>query len=295
MPKKPLPPCVPYNDLDLTRWKELGEVWTDSLWSIPRRDHAGGHRLSYHGNFVPQVATQTILRFSREKEIVLDLFLGSGTTAREALRRNRRCIGVELKPELAESVGAEFADKPDQVRVLVGDSSSPDVQAAVRDVLSEWGSEAADLVVMHPPYAGIIRFSELPECLSNAAGPEEFLERWREVVRRAWSLLKPDRFAILVIGDCYEKGELIPLGFDCMRVANEEGFRTKSIVVKNIEGNEVGKGKAANLWRYRALRGGFYVFKHEYVIVLQKFEKAGARRRPIAPSSTEDAPPHTDQ
>jgi len=31
-----------------------------------------------------------------------------------------------------------------------------------------------------------------------------------------------------------------------------------------------GKGRAGNLWRYRALRGGFYLFKHEYVMVFQR-------------------------
>jgi hypothetical protein len=40
--------------------------------------------------------------------------------------------------------------------------------------------------------------------------------------------------------------------------------------VKNIEGNEFGKGRTNNLWRYRALRGGFYIFKHEYVLICQK-------------------------
>ena len=33
---------------------------------------------------------------------------------------------------------------------------------------------------------------------------------------------------------------------------------------------EKAKGKQANLWRYRALYGGFYIFKHEYVMVFQK-------------------------
>jgi hypothetical protein len=48
------------------------------------------------------------------------------------------------------------------------------------------------------------------------------------------------------------------------------GFMLKSIIVKNIEGNEKAKGKQANLWRYRALYGGFYIFKHEYVMIFQK-------------------------
>ena len=39
---------------------------------------------------------------------------------------------------------------------------------------------------------------------------------------------------------------------------------------KDMQGNERAKGKTANLWRYRALAGGFYIFKHEYVMVFQK-------------------------
>jgi hypothetical protein len=55
-----------------------------------------------------------------------------------------------------------------------------------------------------------------------------------------------------------------------MERMNRAGFKTKAIIVKNIEGNEKGKGKAANLWRYRALAGGYYIFKHEYIIVFFK-------------------------
>ena len=82
--------------------------------------------------------------------------------------------------------------------------------------------------------------------------------------------MEKDRFAALIIGDKYAYGELVPLGFECMARMNKLGFRTKSIIVKNIEGNEKCKGKNANLWRYRALYGGFYIFKHEYIIIFQK-------------------------
>ena len=75
---------------------------------------------------------------------------------------------------------------------------------------------------------------------------------------------------MLVIGDEYTKGELIPLGFYCLERMQRTGFRAKGIVVKNITGNERGKGRDSNLWRYRALAGGYYIFKHEYVIIFQK-------------------------
>ena len=72
--KRPKTPS--YSDIDLTRWREYDHVWTDSLWLIEARDRTGGHQLDYHGNFVPQIATQTYLRYTREDDIVLDLFLG---------------------------------------------------------------------------------------------------------------------------------------------------------------------------------------------------------------------------
>lgn len=42
-----------------------------------------------------QIATQ-------EEDLVLDLFLGSGTTAAVALKMNRRVIGIEAVPEIAD-------------------------------------------------------------------------------------------------------------------------------------------------------------------------------------------------
>lgn len=260
-------PTAPFNDLDFSRWKEYADLWTDSLWIIPQRARGNGHSLEYHGNFVPQIATQTFQRFSKRDDVVLDLFLGSGTSAVEALRLERRCIGVELKPELAEHVRAKVGEHPDRLAVLCGDSGAPETAQAVRAALEAWGREAADLLVLHPPYADIIRFSDRPECLSNA---EDFIASFRRVAERGYELLRPGRFAVLVIGDKYAGGELVPLGFRCMQAMNEVGFRTKSIVVKNIEGNEVGKGRTSNLWRYRALRGGFYIFKHEYVMLFDK-------------------------
>ena len=203
---------------------------------------------------------------------MLDLFLGSGTSAIEAERLNRRLIGVELQQRLVEVVSSKLSPEllDERIRVLQGDSTRPETADRVREALGGMGAEAAQLLMLHPPYQDIIQFSEHPEDLSNAPDLNAFLEAFEAVARHGFSLLEPSRFAVLVIGDKYAQGELIPLGFYCMGRMQEAGYRLKAIVVKNIEGNERGKGKESNLWRYRALRGGFYVFKHEYVMVFWK-------------------------
>lgn len=263
---------VPYSDIDLSRWREYDHIWTDSLWIIESRDRTGGHELDYHGGFVPQIATQTFLRYTRADDIVLDLFLGSGTSALEAARLGRRLVGVELNPDLVARVREKISPEllGDRIRILQGDSTTAETAERIRIALREMGSHAAHLLVLHPPYHDIIRFSEDPADLSNAPNVETFLDLFERAARNGFDLLEPGRFAVLVIGDKYTKGELIPLGFYCLDRMQQVGFRPKAIVVKNITGNERGKGKASNLWRYRALAGGYYIFKHEYVILFQK-------------------------
>src|SRR5439155_8132596 len=123
----------------------------------------------------------------------------------------------------------------ESVAVIRGDSTSAALRYRVLRRLREWGVERAQLVVLHPPYDNIIRFSNAPEDLSNCPSTEVFLERFAEAARNAYELLEPGRFALLVVGDKYADGELVPLGFRCLERMNAAGFRTKSIVVKNIE------------------------------------------------------------
>jgi DNA modification methylase len=266
------PKQIPWSDLDLNRWREYEEVETDSLWIYPNRASGDGHKLDYHGNYIPQIATQLLTRYSKKDEIVLDLFLGSGTTAIEAARLGRRCIGVELKPELVEYVRGKIKLEllDDRIQLRQGNSASVETMNQVAATLRLMHSEFAHLLILHPPYADIIKFSDRPDDLSNAPTTEEFLAGFEVVARHGYELLAPGRFAALIIGDKYAEGELIPLGFWCMERMNRVGFKTKAIIVKNIEGNEKGKGKSANLWRYRALAGGYYIFKHEYIIVFFK-------------------------
>lgn len=263
---------TPWSDIDLNRWRDYDEVLTDSLWLFPNRARGDGHQLDYHGNFIPQIATQLFTRYTRAGEIVLDLFLGSGTSAIEAANQGRRCLGVELKQELVDYVRAKvpagLLDR--QVRILQGDSRTASTVERVRAALREMGDSQAHFLLLHPPYADIIHFSDDPDDLSNAPDTETFLDQFTTVAQHGYELLAPGRFAALVIGDKYAGGELVPLGFWCMERMNRVGFRAKAIIVKNIEGNERGKGRTSNLWRYRALAGGYYIFKHEYVIVFFK-------------------------
>jgi hypothetical protein len=169
----------------------------------------------------------------------------------------------KIRPELLD----------ERIHLLQGNSAAPETINQIIHTLQAMRANSAHLLILHPPYADIIKFSNQPDDLSNAPTTKAFLDSFEAVARHGYELLAPGRFAALVIGDKYAEGELVPLGFWCLERMNRVGFKTKAIIVKNIEGNEKGKGKSANLWRYRALAGGYYIFKHEYIIIFFKPKK----------------------
>ncbi len=255
------------NDLDLKNWKAYENIITDSLWLIDKRDSSKFNSGWYWGNFIPQIPQQMMLRYTRKGDWVLDPFLGSGTTLIESKRLGRNGIGIELNSEVAVKVKELIVKEPgDSVAdVIIGDSQTIDLSK----VLSKHNINSVQLVILHPPYYNIIKFSDDPADLSNAPDIETFLDMFGRVVDNLTLYLDYGRYLVLVIGDLYQKGEWIPLGFYCVQRLLERDYLLKSIVVKNFADTR-GKRNQENLWRYRALAGGFYVFKHEYIIICQK-------------------------
>ncbi|MYC08112.1 MAG: DNA methyltransferase [Chloroflexi bacterium] len=263
------------SDLPLSEWREFEEILTDSLWLIGDRDRSGVHNAGYHGNFVPQIPYQLMRRYTRPGDIVIDPFLGSGTTMLEAQRLGRNCIGVELLPEMAEHseryVQLQGINEEVHTEIIVGDSSCVDVQNSVLVSLESMGRTQAQLVIMHPPYHDIIPFSDDQRDLSNAPTVNDFVTKFGDIVEGFSEMLEPKHYLAIVIGDKYVNSELIPLGFHLMSETLMRGnnLSLKSIIVKNMVNNRA-KRNLENLWRYRALAGGFYVFRHEYILLFKK-------------------------
>lgn len=259
------------NDLNLNRWKEYEDIITDSLWILDKRDTAGEHKGGYWGNFIPQIPNQLLRRFTKKGEWVLDPFLGSGTTLIECKRLGRNGVGVELNPAVAKSSESTIKKEknPDRVTTKIIKGSSSKIN--FHNELKSLKINSFQFVIMHPPYWDIIKFSRKKDDLSNANSVNSFLKMFGDVVENIYPHLDKTRYCAVVIGDKYESGEWIPLGFYVMQEMMSKGFKLKSTIIKNFD-QTTAKRNQKELWRYRALAGGFYIFKHEYIFLFQKQE-----------------------
>ncbi len=257
------------NDINLNRWKEYDDIITDSLWIIDKRDKSGAHKAEYWGNFIPQIPNQFLRRYTKKSEWILDPFLGSGTTLIECKRLGRNGIGIELNKDVAglakKLIGKEKNPKKIVTKIITGDSSSINI----KNILEKEGIQKVQFVIMHPPYWDIIKFSKSKKDLSNADSVEKFLKMFGKVIDNTAEYLEKGRYLAVVIGDKYSNGEWIPLGFYTMQEVMKRGYKLKSTIVKNFDTTK-GKMNQKELWRYRALAGGFYIFKHEYIFLFQR-------------------------
>ena len=257
------------NDLNLNRWKEYDDLITDSLWILNKRDNTGSHNAKYWGNFIPQIPNQFLRRYTKLGEWVLDPFLGSGTTLIECKRLGRNGIGVELLPEVAEMAKTNISLEPNIHNVKTEIINANSVELDFKSELKKRDIKSVQFIIMHPPYWDIIKFSNNTNDLSNAKSLEEFLKFFGCIIDNTYDILDKHRYLSIVIGDKYQKGEWIPLGFYIMNEVLKRKYKLKTIIVKNFDFTK-GKMKQKELWRYRALVGGFYVFKHEYILLFQK-------------------------
>jgi hypothetical protein len=191
------------NDINLNRWKEYEEIYTDSLWLIDRRDSSGVHTAGYWGNFIPQIPHQMMRRYTKKGEWVLDTFAGSGTTLIEGQRLGRNTIGIELQSRMVEHTQRLITAEPNQHAVVVDVVEGDSTKIDYAPILEKHGATSVQLVIMHPPYFDIIKFSDNPQDLSMASSIEDFLAMMGQLVENVAPFLDKGRYLVLVIGDKY--------------------------------------------------------------------------------------------
>jgi DNA modification methylase len=76
-------------------WAADGRRNRRSVWSVPATPYKGAH----FATFPPALIEPCILAGSRPGDIVLDPFMGSGTTAQVSVQHRRRYLGCELNPQ----------------------------------------------------------------------------------------------------------------------------------------------------------------------------------------------------
>lgn len=245
--------------MKIKKWEpEDFELELNTVWSFPERGKWATHDAKYRGNWSPYIPRNLILRYSKEKDLILDPFAGGGTTLVEAKLLNRNSIGVDVNEEALErcSIKCKFErENTGYVKFINGDARN----------LNFIKNEEIDLICAHPPYANIIKYScNLKNDLSLLE-ISEFLEEMKKVADESYRVLKKNKFCAVLMGDTRKKGHVIPLSFEVMQIYQNAGFKLKEIILK-----EQHNCKTTGFWKTNSIKYNFLLLAHEYLFVFRK-------------------------
>jgi len=137
-----------FNGLTAKEWASLSKnVWNDV--SSPR----GKKHLIHGATFSEKLVNRLIRIYSKEGDLVLDPFLGTGTTLEACRNTNRNGIGIELNERFIEystDITKQTSLNPISLKVYNDDC---------RNLLKYVEADSVQLMITSPPYANFIHKS----------------------------------------------------------------------------------------------------------------------------------------
>lgn len=171
--------------------------------SVPDYNNKGGFsKMSGTSIFDPVLCEVVYNWWVPKGGHILDPFAGGSVRGLVASATGFQYTGVELRKEQVEANQIQwgvmkekkcFLDKPEPVWIA-GDSME------VRGL----APGKYDMVFSCPPYADLEVYSKDPSDISNHEY-EDFLLKYRHIIRRSCSMLKNNRFACFVVGEVRNK------------------------------------------------------------------------------------------
>ena len=267
-------------------------------------------RRKHGANKPPRLMAKLIEFFTRGGETVLDPFAGVGGTLLGAAigRTPRRAIGLELSPAWAEvyaevvaqalaerdGAGPKLADlgphdpggtrsfDPSGCELRVGDAM---------ELLPQIPEASIDFVATDPPYnvqlpmtmAGgalaeahanrrtdYAMVTDDPADLANLADYGAFLDRMTEILSQLHRVLRPGRYAVLIVRDAYQDGRYVFTGSDLAARASAVGLVPKGDLIWYQAGSRL---------RPYGYPGAFVPnIVHQHILILRRDPERRSRR-----------------
>lgn len=277
---KTVDPRNALNDLTSTEW--LPE--TVSVWN--QRGLGANHpdaqiEREHPAPFSFTDVSRIVRFFTKRGEVVLDPFVGVGSTLKACALEGRRGIGFELNPRYAKLAKKRLQlevknDEPsfDQ-EVITGDS---------RKLIAKLADNSVDLVVTSPPYWNILhkvdhkanqerknndldtKYSDDKRDLGNIPDYGEFLEELGVILGGCGRALRPKKHMAIIVSDFRDKSKFVMFHADLARELEKHKFELRGLTVLYQRHKRV--------FPYGYPYAYVPNIHHQYIVIVQNVKKA---------------------
>lgn len=222
--------------------------------------------------------------FSKPGEVVLDPFVGSGSTLIACQASGRAGVGLELIPRWAQIARQRVAEEaaPGAGQSPRGEAVPPQqvVEGEALTELQGLPEGHFDFVVTSPPYWNILtkkgikvqaeresqnlptRYSDHSHDLGNITDYGEFLDRLTEIFAECGRVLRPGRYLAVIISDFRHGSNFVLYHADLARRLEEVGLPLRGVTVL-LQDHK-------NLYPFGVPYSFVSNIHHQYILIHQK-------------------------
>lgn len=259
----------------------LGQLFDSIMLSrTPPRDAL---KAQHPATFSEPDIERLIKFFTKENELVLDPFVGSGSTLVACQRCGRNGIGIELTKKWAElsrertnsKQHSMFSDVTGRVEVRHGDALTE---------LRSIKNQSVQFIVTSPPYWSVLnkpadhkvkderlrkglptRYSDDKTDLGNARTYAEFLRSLESILKECCRVLADKRYIAVVVSDFRDKSKFYLFHADIAKMLEHIGF--------DISGVTILVQDSKTLYPYGMPYAFVSNIHHQYVVIARKIGK----------------------
>lgn len=279
-----------FNGLCASEWAELSKsVWND-VSSARQKKH-----LKHGATYPEKLCERLIKMYSRVGDVVLDPFLGTGTTVVAAIKEQRNAIGIELTDRFFTVANESVEEIVNDQQLSLFDEQSKLgkyklYQGDCCEVLKTIPSEKVQITITSPPYADLIHkvvedrtfrhknsafvtennattnlYSDDDRDLGNMC-MEEYIKRVEQIMVELYRVTKKGGYNAWVVKDFRDTKNKIPyidLHSKIAAAGEKAGFKYHDLIIWDQN-----QHRKLVLLGYPSV---FYVNQnHSYIVVLRK-------------------------
>lgn len=218
-------------------------------WFVHRPEPRGSRKIRHPASFPESLVKDFVSFFTKKGELVVDPFVGTGSTLVAALETGRSAIGFEIvekyadmsRQRIKETVARNRADELPKrngsswAKIIEGDSTK------LSKIWRSRGFPAADYCITSPPYWNQLRknhmrqrgrtekgldtaYSNDPDEIGNIEDYDDFLVALKRAFDEVHKVMKPKGYLTIITNNVFSDGRMYPLAFDTVSTLSQEPY-----------------------------------------------------------------------
>jgi DNA modification methylase len=239
----------------VTRRNKLNELsgrdWIKftKSWFVHRPEPRGDRKIRHPASFPESLVREFVSFFTKKGELVVDPFVGTGSTLVAALEIGRSGIGFEIVKKYADISRERVRDlrtlSDGLGKAILRESSWTEIVSTDSSRLSKiWrqrGFPPADYCITSPPYWNQLRknhmrqkgrmekgldtvYSDDPNEIGNIEDYHDFLRALKLTFNEVYKVMRPKGYLTIITNNVFSDGRMYPLAFDTVSTLSQDPY-----------------------------------------------------------------------